>query len=119
MNYNKTFQGSKRLLIDGIVGRETWGTLLFILEEQVCVHNDCMVTEEGVGRVLKAIPENISKSSVWNKFQTLTKGYGNTAEKAAAYSRFSKKDISRRVYLKTKYWRWSCLWKGSFRLWEK
>ena len=43
-----------------------------------------MVTPEGT-------PKNIS----WNEFQALMKGNGNTAEKAAAFSGFSKKDIKK------------------------
>ena len=67
----------------------------FVSQEKVCVHNDCMVTAEGVERVLNAIPKGTPTDINWNDFQALTKGYGNTAEKAAAYSKFSKKDIKK------------------------
>lgn len=65
----------------------------FVSEEKVCVHNDCMVTPEGIERVLNAIPEGTPKNISWNEFQTLMKGNGNTAEKVAAFSRFSERNI--------------------------
>lgn len=65
----------------------------FVSEEKVCVHNDCMVTPEGIERVLNAIPEGTPKNISWNEFQALMKGNGNTAEKAAAFSRFSERNI--------------------------
>ena len=73
----------------------------FVSQEKVCVHNDCMVTAEGIERVLNAIPKGTPKDISWNDFQTLMKGQGNTAEKAAAYSKFSKKDIKSINKLKT------------------
>ena len=65
----------------------------FVSEEKVCVHNDCMVTPEGIERVLNAIPEGTPKNISWNEFQALMKGNGNTAEKAATFSKFSKKEV--------------------------